>query len=275
MNKLIQRLLIFFIGVPVVISLVWVHFCNYLILHLVLAGVSFLSCAELYEIFSKTMSMQPKEFVLTVSTIPCLTGLFLTLTKAPYSFVSMTPLICFLIILAYEVFFRRTFERANQRIVSAVFISFYGGYLFTFITRITDLEYPSHLISSFLLMVFMCDSIAWLFGVLLGKSNKGFVAASPNKSIAGFIGGYVGSIAAALLVRHIWPQVFPYSQTKSILLGFIIATAAIIGDLAESVFKRAAGLKDSGVIIPGRGGILDSLDSILYAAPVFYILINL
>ena len=56
-------------------------------------------------------------------------------------------------------------------------------------------------------------------------------------------------------------------------MGFAVATAGITGDLIESVFKRSAGVKDSGSIIPGRGGILDSIDSILTAAPVYYILV--
>ena len=59
---------------------------------------------------------------------------------------------------------------------------------------------------------------------------------------------------------------------KILFLGFMTATAAIVGDIIESVFKRSTGTKDSGSIIPGRGGVLDSIDSILLAAPIYYIL---
>lgn len=131
------------------------------------------------------------------------------------------------------------------------------------------------LIISFLFMIFICDSFAWLFGVLLGKNNRGIIKVSPNKSVAGFIGGYFGSIMAALVSRFLWPEVFFGSVLKSVLVGILIATAGIIGDLVESVIKRCVGVKDSGVIMPGRGGLLDSIDSILFASPIFYMLIFL
>ena len=107
--------------------------------------------------------------------------------------------------------------------------------------------------------------------MLLGKNNRGVVAASPNKSVAGFAGGYVGCILASLIAQAALPHIFSGSLWKSIVFGVLVASAAIVGDLVESVFKRSAGVKDSGVIMPGRGGVLDSIDSLLFAAPVFYL----
>ena len=118
----------------------------------------------------------------------------------------------------------------------------------------------------------MCDSAAWLFGVTMGKNNRGLIKVSPNKSVMGFIGGFAGSIVIGIIAHYVFP-VFD-SVSKVILLGVITAFAAILGDLAESVMKRSARIKDSGNIIPGRGGILDSIDSIVFAAPVFYIAIQ-
>jgi phosphatidate cytidylyltransferase len=108
--------------------------------------------------------------------------------------------------------------------------------------------------------------------MLFGKRNRGIVPASPNKSIAGFIGGYAGSIGAGIVAKMLFPDVFAGSVMKMVFLGFMTASAAIVGDIIESIFKRSAGIKDSGNIIPGRGGVLDSIDSILLAAPVFYII---
>ena len=96
-----------------------------------------------------------------------------------------------------------------------------------------------------------------------------------DKSIAGFIGGFIGSIAAGAAGYYIWPEVFGNSIVKVIILGAVIAFTSIIGDLAESVLKRSADCKDSGCIIPGRGGILDSIDSIIVSAPVYYFLVKL
>ena len=79
------------------------------------------------------------------------------------------------------------------------------------------------------------------------------------------------SIAAGIAARHFFPDVFEGHIIKAVCLGFFTASASILGDLAESVFKRSAGFKDSGRVMPGRGGMLDSIDSLLMAAPVYYI----
>ena len=274
MNKVLQRLLIFFFGVPVVIGLVWLDFFNHIALHIMIIAVTLQCSTELYTIFSKNISLQPRGFVMFVSIIPSATAFVLAMTGYPLNYLNYSILAGFLIILAYEVFTVKEFTLSNQHLVSSFFVLFYGGYLFTFLSRLTTHTYARQLISSFLFMVFMCDSIAWLTGSLFGKNNKGIIAASPNKSVAGFIGGYLGAVASALIARMIWPEVFFGPAAKTILMGLVISTAAIIGDLAESVFKRSANCKDSGFIIPGRGGILDSIDSILYAAPVFFAVVN-
>ena len=100
--------------------------------------------------------------------------------------------------------------------------------MLTFITRISTFEHSVLFLSLFLFLVFICDSLAWLFGVLFGKNNRGYVAASPNKSIVGFIGGYIGSIGSALLARCIWPEIFYGSFVKSIFLGILVASSVRI-----------------------------------------------
>ena len=109
---------------------------------------------------------------------------------------------------------------------------------------------------------------------MFGKNNKGFIKASPNKSIAGFIGGFAGTMLTGAIAHFLFPQVFTGSLGKILLLSFVIAFMAIIGDLVESVLKRSVQIKDSGSIIPGRGGVLDSIDSIVFVAPIYYFGIN-
>jgi phosphatidate cytidylyltransferase len=124
-------------------------------------------------------------------------------------------------------------------------------------------------------MTFICDSFAWLFGMTLGKGNRGFIKVSPNKSIVGFVGGIFGSILIALLTQHFFPEILPGPFYKGIILGFVVSVFAITGDLVESLLKRSADCKDSGNVILGRGGILDSIDSLLFVAPVFYIMLEI
>ena len=130
-----------------------------------------------------------------------------------------------------------------------------------------------------MVIVFGTDSLAWFFGMLFGKKNRGLIKASPNKSIAGFVGGVFGTIIVVFIITRFIPlfnQYFSHiSNFEIFFITFITSLFAIIGDLIESVFKRSANIKDSGNLIPGRGGILDSVDSMLLAAPVFYLLVKI
>jgi len=174
--------------------------------------------------------------------------------------------------MAAECFFHKTFEESITRLTASVFIIFYSGYLITFIQRIGTLENSTFFLALFFFTVFINDSLAWLCGVLFGKNNRNIFAASPNKSLAGFIGGIFCAILGCILAKLIWPDFLPGSFVKPVILGFFSALAGITGDLIESVFKRSAEVKDSGNIIR-RGGYLDSMDSLLFTAPVFYALI--
>jgi phosphatidate cytidylyltransferase len=114
----------------------------------------------------------------------------------------------------------------------------------------------------------MCgDSAAYYLGSLFGK-RKLYPAVSPNKSIEGALGGLAGSLVGSLLFRQLF---FP-ELGLLLCLGAALIVGAVgqTGDLFESLLKRSCGVKDSGTIIPGHGGVLDRLDSILFAAPVIW-----
>lgn len=111
------------------------------------------------------------------------------------------------------------------------------------------------------------DSAAYYLGSMFGR-HKLYPAVSPNKSIEGAVGGLAGSMAGALLFRYLF---FPEIGLVLCSAAALVAGAAgQVGDLFESLLKRSCGVKDSGNIIPGHGGILDRLDSILFAAPVIW-----
>ncbi len=93
---------------------------------------------------------------------------------------------------------------------------------------------------------------------------------SPRKTVEGAIGGIAATVlVAALGSGAFWPRL---SLATAVWVGAVLAAAGILGDLAESAIKRAAGVKDSGTIIPGHGGVLDRLDSVIFACPVLYAL---
>ena len=122
-----------------------------------------------------------------------------------------------------------------------------------------------------LLVVFACDTGAFAVGRLAGRRRMA-PRISPNKTWEGSVGGFAASVGAALLVG----MVFDLSVTlwQQALIGAVASVASQAGDLFESAVKRGANVKDSGSIMPGHGGILDRMDSILFALPaVFYMLL--
>jgi phosphatidate cytidylyltransferase len=122
-----------------------------------------------------------------------------------------------------------------------------------------------------LLLAMVCvtlsDAGAYYAGSALGTHPMAPVI-SPKKSWEGAVGGVAASVAGAL-VAHFWFfRRLPLAH--AVALGFVLSTVGILGDLAESMLKRAAGVKDSSALLPGHGGVLDRLDSLLVAAPVLY-----
>ncbi len=108
------------------------------------------------------------------------------------------------------------------------------------------------------------DTFAYFVGCKLGKNQ--LCAISPSKTREGAIGGFLGCIATLVLLGYY----FNISIMHSILLGIIIGIAAPCGDLVESAIKRYVGVKDSGKLLPGHGGVLDRFDSIIFAVPAAY-----
>jgi phosphatidate cytidylyltransferase len=151
----------------------------------------------------------------------------------------------------------------------------YPGLFLAWLIQMGTFVNASLVILIFLLMAFGNDSMAWAMGMILGKGNRGIVAASPNKSVAGVVGGIVASIlvgiGAEFFVTGAFIPRFLPPLVAGILLGIFTGGASSLGDLAESALKRSSGIKDSGDLIPGRGGVLDSIDSIALAAPVFFL----
>jgi phosphatidate cytidylyltransferase len=115
-----------------------------------------------------------------------------------------------------------------------------------------------------LLLVWVADSGAYFAGRALGK-RKLAPRVSPGKTWAGFWGGLIACAALALCVAWWRP---PSALLIWLALAVVVAAYSVVGDLTESLGKRFAGLKDSGTLIPGHGGVLDRFDSLLAAAPV-------
>ncbi|MEZ7504002.1 phosphatidate cytidylyltransferase [Flavobacterium sp. Arc2] len=134
---------------------------------------------------------------------------------------------------------------------------------------------PKILISIFIL-IWTNDSFAYIVGKSIGKT-KLFERISPKKTIEGFIGGVVFCVIASYLISKYYIQIAEGKIYIWIIIALIVGIFGTIGDLIESKFKRFAGVKDSGKIMPGHGGVLDRLDSVIFVAPIvflFYQILN-
>ncbi len=206
-----------------------------------------------------------------------LPGRRLTPSMDPGSLLLMTMTVVIALVMAVQVLKRR--EREIFEIINVVsshlFFMVYPGLFMWHVTRIIALPSPSILLIVFVLAVYLNDSMAWVWGRLLGPLTRKAgspppVAVSPNKSVVGFVGGFIASPIVVVAAGSLFPELFPGGIVRLLLFGSIVGISGILGDLVESAFKRAATVKDSGQIIPGRGGLLDSVDSPLFAAPFFY-----
>ena len=149
----------------------------------------------------------------------------------------------------------------------------YVPWLLNFIQKINffpDVE-GKYFLLYFILVTKFSDMGAYAVGSLIGR-HKMIPRISPGKTWEGFAGAIVVSTAASLVFVHFFGgRMAGMNFLHATILGIVLSVTAVIGDLIESLFKREAGVKDSGSFFPGIGGILDLLDSLLFNAPIMYL----
>ncbi|MFH1782411.1 MAG: phosphatidate cytidylyltransferase [Candidatus Omnitrophota bacterium] len=171
------------------------------------------------------------------------------------------------IILFLAQFTRKDNTQAVALIALTLFGVFYIGWLFTFLVKIRNLQ-DGHKLVAYLLLVSKTGDIgAYLVGSKFGKHSL-IPRISPKKSVEGAIGGFLCSIVFALISRSYLGR---FSFQEILISGILIGVFSQLGDLAESLVKRNYHVKDSSPFLPGLGGMLDVIDSILFSAPIFYI----
>jgi len=286
-----QRLLVFFIGVPALIAIVLLlpHY-HHLVFNLLVTVFCGLGAAEFSAMLSQKKMSIPKKEAAVFGVLPPL-AMILVVSFGASSL--LIPLVFAAV--AVWLLLSRTFSRGEAlenfiyRFAAGLAVLVYPGMLLAWLVKISHLEEnigatnTGIIILTFVFMVFSGDGLAWALGMAFGKGNQGIIPASPNKSVAGFIGAIIAPIIVGVGAALILPGAF-VPKCSSILgnpiiagliVGLLTGAAAILGDLGESAIKRSSGIKDSGSLIPGRGGVLDSIDSLAIAAPVFYLVFSL
>jgi phosphatidate cytidylyltransferase len=183
---------------------------------------------------------------------------------APHLFLQVL-MVAVLATMALRLFLKRDPSGSISAVSAAVFGLLYVPCLMTF--QLSLVREGAAWIVLLYASVWAADSMAYYVGKGIGK-RKLYPEISPNKTVAGAAGSLIGGIAGAALIKAtLLTQISPL-QTG--IIGLSVGLSTMIGDLVESMFKRDAGVKDSSHIIPGHGGVLDKLDGVTFAGPVFY-----
>lgn len=274
-KNLRDRLITVGIGIPAVLSMIFfVPHYNYILFSILAMAMGLLGSLEMSKLlFGKHTILSYLAALIPV--IQYFQGVF--------KFNAQIPDLCFVLLILWsfslEIKFgeKDDFKESLETSAKNCILVLYPGYFVSFILRFLALDgVTSYAVILYLALAFGNDVFAYVWGRLFGKNNKGIFKVSPKKSVAGYVGSFFTAIAlsigyCALFKNHL-PEI---NLAYQIFLGAAISITANIGDLIESVFKRSAGVKDSGNIFPGRGGALDSMDSLISSAPVFFIIFSM
>jgi len=286
------RAILWFVSVPILVAIVLLlPYAHHLAFNLVVIILSGLGASELAALFERKDAHYRASVLIipllgaAIPIVQYLTVAFGLSEAAPY----MTIVAATGIILFVQVF-RHTaddFQHTLTNIAANFTLLIYPGLFLSYIIRLSAFESSSVLILVFLCAIIFNDSMAYIAGSLYRlvqqrrAQRRGHewtpryvFPVSPKKTIVGFVCGFLLSPAVLLASNALFPDVIPGPWTTAILIGAAVGAAVIVGDLIESAIKRSATSKNSGELIPGRGGVLDSVDSVLYAAPVFYYLLR-
>ena len=190
-------------------------------------------------------------------------------------FLIIIPLLLFTLIVDISLIFRlfskekKYYSNTQKFFVSLFYIG--GGFIFLTMIPYQKAHFAKFLIIGIFILIWINDTFAYIVGKSIGR-NKLYEKISPKKTVEGFVGGLLFSIGAAFLLAKYNNDL---NQVQWIILTLVVVISGTIGDLIESKFKRLAGVKDSGAILPGHGGLLDRLDSLVFVAPFAYLTLQI
>lgn len=167
-------------------------------------------------------------------------------------------------------------QRAVEGLATTIFGVFYVGWLPAHILLLHGYPYGPSLVTLLLVAVALTDSGAYLVGSTMGR-HKLAPNISPNKTWEGSVGGLLAALAGMAVLHKLSTTstvIVPLNLWQYLCIGATLSVVGQIGDLAESCLKRSAGVKDSGMVFPGHGGVLDRCDGFLFAAPALYYVVS-
>jgi phosphatidate cytidylyltransferase len=286
MNNLSQRVIVAAVAIPAILYIVLYKPVAFFILVLILAGFAahefyglakakgYLSQSTVGVILSVLIAMTFGRFRLQA----ILSAIGVGFISPETDLLSMILTAGVIVTMSIELFrgFTNPLEHISTTLAGAVYTgiglgSAFGIYEYFTVKNLTldrfDFVPPGVFIVVLLASIWVCDSAAYFAGKAFGK-HKLFERVSPNKTWEGSVAGLLAAVATWIVAGKLWYEFSNFPLLHCVILGIIAGTTGQIGDLVESLLKRDAGVKDSSQLIPGHGGILDRLDSILFVAPI-------
>ena len=269
------RLLTAVIALPIIIASIILPMWWPQAVWLFVAIAAFALAAGLFEFYSLTKKLELKADASKgyVGAAALFVGfVFDAPAKGPDVLIATLALVLIAVLISQTFRFQKDFSKMRTGIgvtmLGVIYVAFLGGFLVA--TRMGFENRPNlstHLLAYFFLVIFGSDIGAYVSGRALGK-RKLAPAISPGKTVEGLIGGLLA--AAGFAALSTWWFFRELSYQYSIPLAIVLAAVGVLGDLCESAMKRGAGAKDAASILPGHGGFLDRLDSLLFGAPILY-----
>ena len=258
---LLYRILSALVGIPVILLSVWYGGLSLSAVLLIVVTIGVIEMCRLWEGLN-----------IRVWIPGAIIGGFLYVVAAYSANGLMFELALFLSLIVSIVYLIAAYPSFSLTDLAAtVFTPLYTGWLLAYLVHLRQLPNGFWWVLLVLVCTWSTDTFAYFVGVNLGRHKLAPVV-SPNKSVEGSLGGVAGSVVAAIimgLVKHQLPV------WHFIVIGLLVGVIGQAGDLLESAFKRMAGIKDSGKLIPGHGGVLDRFDSLYLTAPVLYYYLKL
>jgi phosphatidate cytidylyltransferase len=284
---MLQRAISGFFFVLIMVGSIWFSIWTMFVLFTVIAIIALF---EFYALRNAVQKGIDKRVLIAAGLI----AFFITLLKAPnpiysgsdaiihvHSYLMAAQLLTYvlggavLLLCVIRDLFDKEFHFVNTSngLFAAFFIGVPFGLLFHFIQyKGTHQSYSGEYLLYFFILLWTNDTMAYLSGKFLGR-HKLWERISPKKTWEGFFGGLVFTILAAFIIRYYAKMELP--MVLFLIIPIVVSVFGTLGDLAESHLKRQAGVKDSGNIMPGHGGVLDRFDGILLSVPALFLFLSL
>lgn len=265
MKSVLRRLPVILVGIPTVITIVNI---GGLIFSILLAIVALLCLYEFYKL-AEAKKILPNRLLGAIAVV------LICYCYHNTPNLSLLTILFFSFSLIILTIFTETFKQSSNPLVnvSTTFLGvMYVGLLFASMIALRQFDsfYGSNFTLTMLISVWVCDSFAYTFGKSWGR-KKLIERLSPKKTIVGFLAGNVGAFLSIFILNYY--NIIQYNLSLSLILIMTIIVGVIgqWGDIAESMFKRDADLKDSGTLLLGHGGFLDRCDSLILTSPLMLI----